>query len=238
MLEERADYWKWAPAAAQNDPHVQKLIKENVGSAVEVVPPERGAQADKPADEWKPPTAEDWLSGEVRPGAWFRGYSHRCWENPPLGLDHRRKVSVMRPIHQYVVSHVDAKDNLLIDRKIPATGGGFPALIFNAYSPHTISRFGRNCHECHGNAKAAGLGEGLFGQAKPGFRPSWPDEKDIPGFSFRWDALVDENGTPLQFSTHPCAGPLDKETLDRLMKPTDLRRRLFHEYLKGGAGGP
>jgi len=233
MLEERADYWKWAPTAAQNDPQVQQLLERHVGSYVELVEPRRGPVPEKPETQWQLPTMSDWLSGEVRSGAWFRGYTARRWADPPLGLDHRGKVSVMRPIHQYVVSQVDKRENLLLDRQIPSTGSGKPALIFNPYEPHTTAGRGRNCHECHGNPKAVGLGEGVFGIGKPGFNPVWKAEDKIPGHSFRWDALVDKEGRALQSSSHPSGGPLDAKTIKKLLNPSNRQRAYQHKYLQG-----
>jgi hypothetical protein len=233
MLEERADYWKWAVSAAQNDPQVQELLARNAGTVSELIPPLEGSRANKPQEQWEPPTTIDWLNGEARPGAWFRGYTARRWSLPPLGVDHNGKVSVMRPMYQYVVSHVDAKDNLLLDRRIPTTGAGKPALIMNPYEPHTTSKQGRACHECHGNPKAAGLGEGRNRIGKPGFAPTWIPEKNIPDRSFRWDALVDDKGNPLQFSSHPRSGPLDKDTVKILLNPSRRHRLLWYRHLTG-----
>ena len=233
MLEERADYWKWAPTAAQNDPQVQELLKRNVGTEAELVPPRDGPTPAKPMDDWEPPRTRDWLTGEDRPGAWFRGFTARMWERPPLGLDGSGRVSIMRPFYQYVVSHVDAKGNVILDRHVPITGGGFPGLIVNPYTPHTTARTGRPCHECHGNPKAAGLGEGMMGGAKPGFKPLWKPEQDVPGHTFLWGALVDEQGHPLQGSSHPGAGPLDAETVQKLLHPSDRHRALWHRFLEG-----
>gem|GEM_PF-432440 len=231
MLEERADYWKWAPTRGQNDPQVQELLEKFVGSEADLVPPAQGDRPAKPAKEWEPPATRDWLSSELWPGAWFRGYTVRQWEVPPLGLDSAGKVTILRPLYQYVISHVDAEDNLLKDREIPTTAAGFPALVVNPYAPHTTTRTGRPCHECHGNPKAAGLGEGFMGIKKPGLNPVWKPEDQIPGHSFRWDAFVDEVGKPLQFSTRPSAGPLDHGTLQQLMHPSPRQRSLWHEYL-------
>ena len=138
----------------------------------------------------------------------------------------------MRPMYQYVVSHVDAQDNLLLDREIPTMGSGKPALVWNPYTPHTIAKIGRQCHECHGDPKAVGLGEGFTSQKKPGFKPIWLPEEKIPGKQFRWDALVDEQGNPLQFSTHPSAGPLDAATVRKLLNPSNEHRARWYKYLK------
>ncbi len=231
MLEEWADYWKWSKTAGQNDPQVQELLRRNVGTYAELVPPKSGPVPDKPADQWELPVSHDWLTGEIQPGIWFRGLTARRWASPPLGRDHTGAVSIMRPMHQYVVSHVDKDDNLLVDRQIPRTGAGHPALIFNPYVPHTIAAAGRSCHECHGNPKAIGLGEGQFRIKDQRFFPIWKPENQIPGHTFRWEALVDEKGTPLQFSSHPGAGPLAPETVKKLLSPSLRHRLLWHKYL-------
>lgn len=238
MLEERADYWKWAPNAAQNDPQVQELLLRNVGTYVELVPPRSGSVPPRPQEDWTPPETQDWLTGETRPGAWFRGFTARRWSTPPLGIDAQGRVSIMRPMRQYVISHVDSEDTILLDRVIPTTGKGDPALVFNPYEPHTTSAIGRACQECHGNPKALGLGDGMSGIEKPGFYPLWRTEVQIPGHSFRWDALVTREGEPVQKSTRPGAGPLDADTLRRLLHPSKKHRALWHKYLKQMQSGP
>jgi hypothetical protein len=235
MLEERPDYWKWAPTGGQNDPQVQQLLDKHVGTFADVLPPQTGPLPYMSPDKWEPPFSRDWLTGELRPGAWFRGWTDRRWEDPPLGMDYRGKISVMRPMYQYVVSYVDANESLLLDRQIPTTGSGKPGLIVNPYAPHTTSRIGRNCHQCHGNPKTAGLGEGMMGIEKPGFMPLQQPEQKIPGHEFRWDALVDEQGTALQSSSRPSAGPLDSATLQRLMNPSRRHRVEWHRHLNGGS---
>ena len=132
-----------------------------------------------------------------------------------------------------MISHVDAQGRLLLDSRIPTTGRGTPALIFDPYAPHTTSKRGRNCHECHGNPKAIGLGESLKGIAKPVRFPLWR-AVELPELSHGWDALVDEQGTRLQSSSDPSAGPLDVETVRRLLNPTDRYRSRRGKYLIGG----
>jgi len=55
MLEERADYWKWASNAAQNDPQVQEILRQNVGTGAELVFPVEVDVPAKPEDKWEPP---------------------------------------------------------------------------------------------------------------------------------------------------------------------------------------
>ncbi len=236
MLEEVARYWKWAPTAAMNDPQVQALLERNVGTYVELIPPRGGPIPDRPYEEWEQPHMTDWLTGEDRVGAWFRGYTARRWSDPPLGVDGDGRVVVMRPMHQYVVSHKDQEGTLVKDREVPTMGDGRPALIFNPYAPHTISATGRNCHECHGNPKALGMGESLPQAGKQTFRPIWEPERKIPGREFRWDALTGMSGGVFQYSTHPGAGPLPQETIRRLLTPSPRQRALYFKSLGGDTG--
>jgi len=235
MLEERPDYWKWAATAKQNDPQIQDLLQAYIGTEADFLPPVEGPIQSRPQGTWKSPTMRDWLSGEVRKGAWFRGHTMRRWERPPLGKNSDGRISVMRPMYQYVISHVDTDNNLLIDRKIPTTSAGFPALIFNPYTPHTTASQGRACHDCHGSPKAVGLGEALGTAKKPVTQPVLQQESQVPGLRFRWDALVDDEGNVLQHSSRPSAGPLDLQTIRRLLHPSDRHRVLWYKYLKGKA---
>ncbi len=231
MLEERADYWKWATTAAQNDPQIQALLKRNIGTEVELVQPPEGPTPALPESKWEAPASFDWLDGEITAGAWFRGFSQRTWSRPPLGLDSTGKVSVVRPMFQYVVSHVSGEGNLLMDRVIPTTGAGFPALLFNPYSPHSITRVGRACQDCHNCPKAVGMGEALISTEKMEVKPLWLTEKQIPGREFRWEALVDQTGNQVQYSSHPGAGPLDKQTIETLLNPSPYFKAMWHKYL-------
>lgn len=233
MLEKRADYWKWAPLSGQNDPQVQEILRKNVGTYADLVPPQGGPIPAKAYEDWEPPRTRDWLNGELRPGAWFRGFTIRRWADPPLGRDSGRRVTIMRPIYQYVISYVDEDASLILDRIIPSTGSGDPALIVNPYAPHTIARAGRSCHECHGNPKAVGLGFGVIGNTDGKFHPVMKAENEIPGHSFRWDAVVTKDGKPLQHSTHPDAGPLKPETVKKLLNPSKQHRIEWYHYLRG-----
>jgi hypothetical protein len=229
MLEERAAYWEWATLSAQNDPQVQKLLYENIGTYADLIPPRKPAKPYKPHREWKPPESMDWLTGEIRPGIWFRSLTARRWEIPPLGVDSRKMVSIMRPMYQYVVTHVDKEGNLLLSSEVPTSGNANPALIFNPYSPHTISPNGRPCNQCHGNTKAVGLGRGMMGMAKP--RPAllWRPEPKLGSKKVRWDALIDKSYNPIQFSAHPEAGPLNKGAVSRLMRPSMRHKALWSQ---------
>lgn len=238
MLEERSDYWKWAPTAAQNDPQVQELLTKTVGTFAELMPPQSGNIPALPEDKWPLPEAKDWLDGSIGPGAWFRGFSYRRWSDPPLGKDSKGMISVMRPKYQYVVSHVDRDDNLLTDRWAPRTGSGELAFLFNPYAPHTIGSRGRACHDCHGSAKAVGFGEGFLGTNKDVFVPLTRPETRVPGVFIRWDAMLTLDGEILQSSSTPGAGPLDRATVHRLLNPSRRHKATWGKYLRDMAGYP
>lgn len=231
MLEERAAYWKWSTLAGQNDPQVQQLLREMVGTYAELIPPKDGPYPHKPYEKWIKPKSKDWLTGKHDSGAWFRSLTARRWENGPIGLDTNGKVSIMRPIYQYIVTHVDSKSRLLKNSEVPLTGSGKPALVFNPYSPHTIASKGRACHDCHANTKAVGLGLGVMGISKPKPMLIWPPEVEVDGPSIKWDALLDISLSPIQFSTHKNAGPLDRVTARNLLNPTMKHRVQWAKYL-------
>ncbi|MFH0958052.1 MAG: hypothetical protein V1897_05035 [Pseudomonadota bacterium] len=233
MLDERAEYWMWSINSSQNDPQIQALLNKFVGDYAALVPPNKPYKAPMPENDWTLPVTKDWLSDESRPGAWFRGFTMRRWANPPLGLDPVGKVSVMRPMRQYVISWVKADGSVMLDSVIPTTSMGKPGLLMNPYSPHTIQEKGKQCHECHGNPKSAGLGECLIGQNKISVQPILKPETRIQGNNFRWDAMVDQHGRPVQSSSYLGAGPLDRELFMRLLFPGSRFRGVWSQYLEG-----
>lgn len=221
MLDERNEYWKWSINSSQNDPQVQALLKKYVGSFADLIPPQGGKRPSLPEEEWQTPRSFDWLSNVSRIGIWYRGWTLRRWSNPPLGLDSHGKVSVLRPMRQYVISYVDKNERLILDSHLPTTGSDFPALIANPYTPHTTTRFGRTCQDCHGSFKAAGMGEVVKGIEKPTISPLIRQEDQVSNRVFRWDAFVDDRGNPQQFSVYaPPAGPLSKKLLEGLLNPS------------------
>ncbi len=235
MLEERAGYWKWSTLAGQNDPQVQRLLRNMVGTYAELIPPREGPYPHRPYEKWARPKSKDWLSGEYSPGAWFRSLTARRWEHGPIGLDSTGDISIMRPIHQYVVTHVNSKSRLLKNSEVPITGSGKPALVFNPYSPHTISSKGRACNDCHANTRAVGLGIGAMGISKPKPLLVWPPETEVKGQAIKWDALLNESLNPIQYSSHKnLAGPLDDETARTLLNPSFRHRASWAKYLNNG----
>jgi hypothetical protein len=131
-------------------------------------------------DPVRRPQAPDLLTGEMQPGLWLKGFRFRRWENLVLGVDHRGRVSLMRPLHQYQVSYVDSRGRVLLDSVVPRRlPDREPGWAFMPFVPHTTGKKGRPCESCHGSAMAAGLGLGWTRdlEAGPDFdllRPSPP----------------------------------------------------------------
>lgn len=233
MLDERAEYWMWSINAASNDPQTQEILHKFVGDYAELVPPRGVFKPPMDEKDWEPPKTKDWLNGQTRLGAWFKGFTMRRWSDPPLGLATSGKVTVMRPMRQYAVSWVKSDGTVMLDSVIPTTGSGKPALIMDPYAPHTIQETGRPCHSCHGNPKALGLGQVLIGSAKFSVKPVLSPETGLSATTFRWDALLNEKGEPLQSSSFPEAGPLSPTLFRKLMFPGAGFRLIWSQYLSG-----
>ncbi|MFA6222247.1 MAG: hypothetical protein WC647_08025 [Desulfomonilaceae bacterium] len=233
MLDERAEYWMWSINAAQNDPQIQELLGKFVGDYAELIPERGSPKPAIPEKVWTLPKTRDWVSGDSRSGAWFKGFTIRRWENPPLGLDSSAKVTIMRPMNQFVVSWVKPDGTVTLDSVVPITGSGKPALIMNPYSPHTIRKKGRQCHACHGNPKSVGLGSSLIGIGKTAVTPVLSPENRLSVKNVRWDALVDKTGNPIQSSSYEGSAPLSPDFFKRLLFPGYRFRSIWSQYLGG-----
>ncbi|MGC8660497.1 MAG: hypothetical protein ACP5U1_15635, partial [Desulfomonilaceae bacterium] len=87
MLDERAEYWMWSINAASNDPQTQAILHKFVGDYAELIPPRGPFKPPMDEKDWTPPKTRDWLNGQTRLGAWFKGFTMRRWADPPLGVD-------------------------------------------------------------------------------------------------------------------------------------------------------
>ena len=133
-------------------------------------------------------------------------------------------------MRQYVISWVKSDGTVMLDSVVPTTSLGGPGLIMNPYSPHTIQEKGKQCHECHGNPKSAGLGECLIGQNKISFKPILNPETTLKDNIFRWDALVDQEGRPHSVSSCVRRAELDSQLFLRLLFPGTRFRTIWSKY--------
>jgi hypothetical protein len=135
-------YGNWKGLKWQGDPEITRLLLRELSKA---------------KGERLKPVTTDWVSGEKTPGAWFKGYSLRRWEDPPLGVDENDRIGVLRPLHQYFVTYVDKNNKVILDSEIPKRADGKKGWAFRIYTPHTIG-ISRSCESCHNNPKAGGTG--------------------------------------------------------------------------------
>jgi len=142
MREDQINDYKWRDLSIQGDPYIQKKLK---------------AYAESPDIVY--PLSIDHLSGREREGIWSMGWRFRRWEPMPLGVDATGRYALLRPLYQYLVSHVDRSGKVLLDSVTPQRGDGSGrGWAYMPYVPHTIAPFGRACTACHMNRAAAGLG--------------------------------------------------------------------------------
>jgi len=142
MREDRINDYKWRDLSVQGDPYIQGKLK---------------AYAVSPDTAY--PLSVDYLSGREREGTWSLGWRFRRWEPMPLGVDGAGRYAILRPLYQYLITHVDRSGAVLLDSVAPQRGDGAGrGWAFMPYVPHTIAPFGRACTACHMNRVAAGLG--------------------------------------------------------------------------------
>ena len=112
----------WALLATQGSSEVENFIEHN---------------ADFEKTEL-PATMTDKLTGVARPGAWYKGYTMRRWEEPVLGRDAEGTITTLRPLLDYWLSWVDSDGEIRFN-SISASdsrGGWRP------YVPHTTGPAG------------------------------------------------------------------------------------------------
>ena len=139
--QDGGDFRVWTYLVEQGDSRLEAELEELLNN------PERT------------PLSLDLISGRTDPGLWLKGYRFRRWEHLVLGLDHRGRISLMRPLHQYRISYVDDQGQVILDSVAPErTRGRGRGWAFMPFVPHTTGSRGRPCETCHGSSLAAGLG--------------------------------------------------------------------------------
>ena len=148
--------------------------------------------------------AYDNLADEHSKQGWFRLTAgvRLADPEPVLGISWRGKVVPFVPRAQPLFSYVTPAGTLEYD---------FKKLGFahNPIVPHTVVRDARTCESCHASPRALGLG--LFTTRE---HPKLSEFKQP--LDFRWDRIVDEDGTPLQATTVDGARPLNRAEMDRI----------------------
>ncbi len=143
FLDESNQYEMWENTPLQGDYQISRLLNRVLSMS----------EKERPYAE-----SANRLSGKISSGVWYKSWTFRRWEEPPLGIDEKGKYTIIRPLYQYYITYVDKDENVWLDSQIPRKNDGSKGWAWDNYSPHTIGKIGRNCESCHGNTKAAGLG--------------------------------------------------------------------------------
>ena len=85
-----------------------------------------------------PPTMSDKITGAVKLGLWYKGFTKRRWETILLGRDTNNTITTLRPMLDFKLSWVDENEEIRFDSVSSATGhsGALP------YTPHTTGPAG------------------------------------------------------------------------------------------------
>ena len=117
---ESEEYDIWERLTVQGSAEVQTLLEHNLYS-----------------DEDEYPLAmRDGITGELRSGIWYKGFTQRRWENMIINKDIDGKIKVFRPLLDLRLSMVTEDDELIFDNEKGVGNGLLP------YTPHTTGKAG------------------------------------------------------------------------------------------------
>ena len=152
----------------------------------------------------------DKLSLEETPGWWEEGRSYLRFETPMMAV-WGEQIILVTPGCQDIVTVIDEQGEPVEK---------FNSLTMAALNPHTTSKEGRSCQECHANPKSMGLGTGTVWKENGRWRFN-PVDQGITtdaGSTPPLDAYVDIDGTPLQKSARPELRPFNRKELARILR--------------------
>lgn len=120
LLSYDDDYDPWFWLTVQGSSEVEKQLEDGLHSYLV----EDG------------PAMQDGLTGESRPGMWFKGYTERRWERMLIGKDTNGMLRVLRPVLDLRLSMTDEAGEPLFDNLRGVDNGIKP------YTPHTTGPAG------------------------------------------------------------------------------------------------
>jgi hypothetical protein len=132
---------------------------------------------------------------------WRETRSYLRWGTPVLGINQKGKVSPFIPGCQVIFTQLGADGKVRMHNKVFTTQDGFSGISTNPIQPHTVTKKGRTCEDCHASRKAVGLGSGIYDSKRNGV--------DIP---FELERIVDEKGKQIQATNHYGARPFNDVT--------------------------
>lgn len=205
LLETRPTYPVHGSIAAQGDPQVFALLSANL----------------RPAEQWMcPPQTRDYLSGRMRRGMWVLSPWFRRQEWRVYGLGPQGRSYLLNPRFQYVLTLMDADGKLTQQAQTPS-----PGLGVTPWNPHTTARATVGCADCHGSARALGLGLTFAREEPKGGPPAklapelWLPGSEGLALHGGWTKVVDMQGRALQAFLLTDSRPYNQDELRRLLKP-------------------
>lgn len=223
QLETRSTFQIWRPIAAQGDPQVLELLSRPLP---------------KPPAQALPPLTSDYLSGELRAGMWITSPFFRRFAWPIYGQAPDGRTMLLAPRFQYVITRLDENGRLLSQAVTPK-----PGLGVTPWHPHTTRRATMGCADCHGKARALGLGLTFLRDDAQDKKPSaaplasrlapnlWlPKAEGLPVPD--WTQVVDLEGRPQQVFLIPGARPYSREKLRGLLEPDKAYQRWLLKALE------
>lgn len=154
---------------------------------------------------------KDWLSGEKTPGQFRESRSYIRFSKPTLGINASGMVAPFSPC-QVFVSVFDRKGDYVHEESLNT-------LTMTSFDPHTTQKGSRSCHDCHGDPKSLGFGEGILYKKEKEwrFRPTYDAQSSGMGIDFPLDAFVDINGKPAQLTSRKGARPFNQEEIGKIL---------------------
>lgn len=116
------EYEHWSRLTVQGSSEVELFLEHNLDYDKTEIPPEM----------------TDKITGDIRTGVWYKGYTMRRWEWPLLGRTEDGTITVVRPILDITLSWIDEDETIQFDgySSSAADNGMLP------YTPHTTGPAG------------------------------------------------------------------------------------------------
>ena len=121
LRQDADDYEAWSYLTVQGSLEVEAQLENNLYGGDQTAP----EMIDK-------------LTGEARPGLWYKGFEQRRWETALLCNDRDGRITVCRPSLDLHLSYVNGEGEVLFDAETPDPST--PKI--RPYTPHTIGKAG------------------------------------------------------------------------------------------------
>ncbi len=151
----------------------------------------------------------DKLSDKLTPRRWEEFKSFVRWNSPPLGVLRNKIVDIV-PGCQDFVSFINGAGRFT---------GTFDRLTIAWIDPHTTSKKGRSCKNCHEDPRSLGLGRGTLTATQKGweFKPDLSNESKLLGIKYPLDEFVTINGKQLVHTSRRWLHTFNKNEIYRIL---------------------